>query len=100
MEDHPLILADRVRREQFALLGYACRPFQGHELWTDPQGVPWAVTRVGGHAFAVTWLGPGWVFDPYSRQRRAEDLAARSQAMKEADADRHRQELAKVIQKV
>lgn len=93
MAGPPLMLADQARAEQFHLLGRARRLFEGYETWADADGVVWARKRVGGHCFAATWLGPGWVFDPVAQQRRAKKLAERRRAVREADADRHRREL-------
>src|SRR5262245_23657118 len=97
MPGYPLVLADQERLEQFALLGNTRRLFQDHMTWKDILGVPWAGNRVGGHCFAVTWLGPGWIFDAYACQQRAEDLAARRQAMSQANAAQHAHELAQVL---
>jgi hypothetical protein len=97
---HSLILADPARQEQFALLGHTRRLFQDYALLPDDRGVAWAVKRVAGHPFDVTWLGPGWVFDPPSRLRRAEEFSARSRAVGEADPERHARELKKVLDKV
>jgi hypothetical protein len=94
------VLADRVRAEQFALLGQARRLFSRFELWADGGGIPWAVSRVGGHAFAVTWLGPGWVVDPYAACRRAEALAAARDRVARATPAQHLQELTVAARRV
>ena len=84
----PFVLADRDRMEQFALLSRKRGLFRGFEIWTDYRGVVWARKRVGKHCFAVSMLGPGWAFDPYARERRAEDLASRRRSMEDDDEQR------------
>ena len=93
----PFVLADRDRVEQFALLSRIRGLFRGFEVWTDFQGVVWARKRVGRHCFAVSLLGPGWTFDPYARQRRAEILAERHSSMEDADAGEQRQALERIV---
>jgi hypothetical protein len=100
MSSHPLFLIDVRRARQFTLLGQAHRLFHAYETWTDADGLAWAGVRLHEHAFAVTWLGPGWVFDAFAGGRRAEDLAAKQQAMGHADAEEHRRQLAKAVQRV
>ena len=67
----PFVLVDRDRMEQFALLSRTRGLFREFKVWTDFRGVVWARRRVGGHCFAVSMLGPGWVFDAYAQERRA-----------------------------
>ena len=93
----PFVLADRVRIEQFALLSRTRGLFREFEVWTDFQGIVWARKHVGSHCFAVSMLGPGWAFDPYGRQRRAEDLADSRHSMEAADAGEQRQALEQII---
>jgi hypothetical protein len=100
MDGHPLALADQARVEQFRLLGRACRLFMDYDLHIDKTAVAWAVAHASGHGFAVTWLGPGWAFDPHGQQRFADELLARKQAMMQADTARHRAELNQVIQRL
>jgi hypothetical protein len=100
MDGHPFILADAVRARQFALLGRTVRLFRGYTIHADEKGIRWALKEVDGHGFAVTWLGPGWVFDDYARQRRAENLADRLKAMADADQACHEQHLADAISRL
>src|SRR5262249_14878566 len=100
MPSYPLALADAARAEQFRLLGAGLRLFSRPDVWSDPDGIAWAVGRRHGHAFAVTWLGPGWVLDPYARRRRPGDVAARLRAMAQADGARHGAELAAAVRRV
>jgi hypothetical protein len=96
----PLLLPiDRVRAEQFMLLGTvrsARHLFQDYKVWIDAEGVAWAGKCSGSHGFAVTWLGAGWVFDLHARRRRADRLAELHDKMKRARSDRHRRELDRV----
>ena len=66
-------------------------------MWNDNQGMTWARRRIGKHCFAVSLLGPGWVFDDYARQARAETLAARRAALEQADAEERRRQLEETI---
>ncbi len=100
MSSLPLILCDQRRLEQFHLLGRCCRPFEGYTTWTDGEGIPWAGKRVNGHCLAVTWLGPGWVFDDYARTQYGEAFAKRRQAIEQADDARHQAELAAAVNRV
>jgi hypothetical protein len=97
MPGPPLLLADAYRAEQFLLIGRSRKLLDGYALYADGDGVVWATKTVAGHDFAVTWLGPGWVFDPFAQQRRSEDLRARRAEMASADAQRHRRELHAVV---
>jgi hypothetical protein len=92
-----IALADKARLEQFALLGRTRRLFRGWAPGEDGDGVSWATQSLGPHQFAVTWLGPGWVFDAYAGRQWAQDLADRRQAMRQADEGRRRQELAGAV---
>jgi hypothetical protein len=92
-----IALADKARLEQFALLGRTHSLFHGWAPAQDGDGVSWATQSLGPHQFAVTWLGPGWVFDAYAGRQWAQDLAARRQAMRQADEGRRRQELAGAV---
>jgi hypothetical protein len=96
----PFVLVDQTRAEQFALLGQARRLFARFEVWADGGGTPWAVLRIGAHAFAVTSLGPAWVFDPYAARRQAEALAAARDKVARATPDQHLQELAVAARRV
>jgi hypothetical protein len=97
MESSSFVLVDRMRAEQFALLGSMRRFLRDHEVWVDDHGIAWARKRVGTVGFAVTWLGTGWIFDPHARQHRAERFANCHRAMERADVGIHRQELAQVL---
>src|ERR1700683_4637813 len=81
MRGYPLLLADANRAEQFLLLGRSHRLLAGYSTYTDADGVVWAVKPVSGHGFAVTWLGAGWAFDPTGKERRAEELQKKREAM-------------------
>src|SRR5205809_156733 len=98
MAASPFILADRVRVEQFSLLGRTRRPFHDAAVHVDADGVAWAVARLGPYAAAVTWLGNGRAFDPFARARprQADRLAAATAAMHAAGAARHAAELGRV----
>ncbi len=93
----PLLLADANRADQFLLIGRSRRLFDGYATHTDGDGIVWAAKTIGGHGFAATWMGPGWVFDPVAQQRRAQDVQARRAAMAAADPERHRRELDAVV---
>jgi hypothetical protein len=97
MPGPPLLLADADRGEQFLLVGRSRRLLDGYFLYTDEDGIVWATKTAGGYGFAVTQLGPGWVFDPFAQQRRPEDLRARRAEMAAADARCHRRELHAVV---
>src|SRR5437879_5564412 len=94
------VFADRARAEQFTLLARAPRLFSGFDPWTDADGVTWAVKRVGNLAFAVTWLSPGWGFDPYASNKWAADLAARRVKIRAATEDQHRRGLSQILRRV
>jgi hypothetical protein len=100
MPGPPLILADADRAGQFLLIGRSRKLLDGYGQHTDGDGIVWATKAVAGHGFAVTWLGPGWVFDPFAQQRRAEELRARRAEMAAASPERHRRELEAVIARV
>ncbi len=93
----PFVLADQDRVEQFAALARGNRILGGFEVWQDAHDVVWARKRVGDHCFAVSLLGPGWTFDPYAQQRRAENLAERRSLMESAAADRQQQDLDRIV---
>ncbi|NQU26417.1 MAG: bifunctional DNA primase/polymerase [Candidatus Nealsonbacteria bacterium] len=97
MSGEPFVLADQDRVEQFAVVARGHRILRGFEIWQDAHGVVWARKRVGDHCFAVSLLGPGWTFDPYARQRRAEILAERRSLMESADADQQQQDLDRIV---
>jgi hypothetical protein len=86
--ERPLVIVDRHRLRQFALVGRARRLFAetSRTTVTDSVGVRWAVARVGDDAFAVPALGPGWVFDPAIAALRAKALEElRERVRKDAD---------------
>src|SRR5690242_8199597 len=93
MGGHPLVLADVARARQFLMLGHGHKLFTNPSVWRDADGVPWLGQRLGGHGLAVTALGPGWVFDPYARQRKAAALTDRFRAVAGADDAATRQML-------
>src|SRR5437763_1914370 len=97
MYSHPVVLADQDRLELFAYLGRSRRLFQGAKTWTDTEGIAWTGTRAGSVGIALTWLGPGWVFDPVARQEREQDYQDRHRAMRRAGPRRHQRELKKTI---
>jgi hypothetical protein len=93
----PFVLADKDRIAQFALLARTRQLFRDCEFWNDGQGLTWASRRIGDHCFAVSLLGPGWVFDDYARQARAEDLAARRAALEQVDTEERRRQLDEIL---
>ena len=97
MSTDPFILADRARIVQFGWIGSERCLFQSGECCVDSQGVAWAEKRLGPYCFATTWLGPGWVFDPFSQAHWAADYEVRRAAMTAADDARHAQQLADVV---
>lgn len=97
MTDTPFVLTDRVRAEQFLLLGRTRRLFQPLTFHVDRDGIAWATKQVGGHVFAVTWLGPGWVFDPFASRVWADKLTACLLAVRRAKSETHQQELRRVL---
>jgi len=95
MSRHSLVLADAARAEQFDLLGRGRRLFSDAETVIDDDGVGWAVAAVGTAAIALTWLGPGAVFDAdTATEEEVAGARARLAAMAGADAGRYRRELA------
>lgn len=97
MSGPPFILADRDRAEQFALLANTRGLHRTFDVWTDAHGVVWARRLIAGHWFAVSLLGPGWAFDPYAQQRRAEDLSHRRREMEESNVQAKRQALECIV---
>lgn len=95
----PFILTDLVRAEQFARLGGA-RALSDWCSWHDTSGVCWAGQRVGEAWLGFTWLGPGWVFDPYAQARRSADHTARCEAMRRAEEGRHQEQLRLVSRRI
>lgn len=84
-----LIPVDQARAHQFRWLGSAWRPFDQFAIHTDDDGVVWAVKRVNQFGIGYTWLGPGWVFDPYAQQRCHEELACKRREMAVATRSQH-----------
>jgi hypothetical protein len=97
MSSNPFLPVDQARVEQFHLLGCRHRLLSDFEVYTSEDGIAWAVSRASDHAFGVTWLGPGWVFDPYAAQQRANDLATTTEKVRLAPEDQHIRELAEAI---
>lgn len=94
MDHLPCVLADQDRLELFSVLGQSHRLFRDAEVWTDDNGVGWTGVRLNGIGIGLTWLGPGWVFDPQAREDRSADYAARLRTMQSAKRSRHRRKLA------
>jgi len=94
------LFADRARAQQFSVLGDGRRCLSGMDQWVDADGVAWLLRRHDNFACAVTWLGPGWVFDPYATTRWGEDLKVRQDRMNSANVAEHACELNKVIRLV
>src|SRR5262249_20117223 len=92
------VLVDRARAEQFAVLGRAGGLFSRLALRKDDAGVAWALARVEDFTFAVTWLGPGRVFDPHAVRQEDDALRQRRQLVREASDDQHRHHLNAVVQ--
>ncbi len=86
----PFLLIDPERRRLFDLIAAGGRGGPGRfRPWTDAAGVPWyggSFDRVG---LGVTWLGPGWVFDPHAAAHRAARLADLQRAVRGADPAEH-----------
>ena len=97
MSANPFVLADQDRAEQFALLSRKRGLLRRFEVWEDFRGDVWARKRFERHCFAVSLLGPGWVFDPYAQERRAEDLDERRRLMESADTERRQRELDDIV---
>jgi hypothetical protein len=98
MMEHALVLTAADRLELFLSLRGTRRLFQTAQVWTDDKGIAWAVARAGRHAVAVTWLGPGWVFDPQARQHRAAEWERQWAAMEQATQAQHRRRLNRAVQ--
>src|SRR5262245_38323390 len=76
-----LLLADENRYRQFGMIG-RIRGLFGTEKrirWTDSNGIAWLGVQHSGLGFAVSAMGPGWMFDPFLRHRQAEKVADRRQ---------------------
>jgi len=97
MNGHLTALVDQERIELFALLAGSRRLFQQAQTWVDDQGIAWIGIRLGEVGIALTWLGPGWLFDPLAQQERAEDYEARLRSMRQANQERHERRLAKAV---
>jgi transcriptional regulator with XRE-family HTH domain len=97
---YPLVLADRLRAEQFHLLGRTRRLFGNYSMVQDANGVAWAIRKIAGHCFGLTWLGSGWVFDPYAQGQWAADLHCRQQRMRQASPEQHQAEFAKIVKEL
>jgi hypothetical protein len=97
MHVHPVVLADAERLELFSSLALSRRLFRGARIWRNPEGIAWRVARAGSIGVALTWLGPGWVFDPVARWERSEDYQRRLREMRDADRVRERREFRKVV---
>jgi hypothetical protein len=74
MNSRSFVLADVARIEQLLLIGTSRRLLDPHSTWVDDSGVPWCGRRIGRYWFAVSSLGPGWVYDPHAQSRRGEEL--------------------------
>jgi hypothetical protein len=97
MSGRPLILADANRAEEFLLLGRSRRLWEGFRIHTNADGTVWATTGRDSHVFAVTWLGPGWVFETAAPERWAQELKERQDAMRTASPEQHQDELRAII---
>jgi len=82
------VLVDWERRDAFAFLGAACRPFARPRLSVDAAGIAWSWVANGGSAFGFTSLGPGRVWAEGGVEPA--DLVSRIAAMKGKDALAHR----------
>jgi hypothetical protein len=78
----PLALADLRHVSQFACVGSAKGLFHGHTVWRDEEGPAWAGAKSFGHAFGITSLGPGWMFDDELPVQKAAEVAKRLASMK------------------
>ena len=70
----PLMLADVARVEQLLHIGNSRQLLDPRTVWRDTSSIPWCGRRVGCHWFAISGLGPGWVFDGDAQSRRSQDL--------------------------
>jgi hypothetical protein len=100
MSDAPFVLVDRVRAEQLMLLGRTRRLFHRCDIHSDRDGIVWAMKRLGNHAFACTWLGPGWVFDPFASRIWAAKRVERLLSMQQAAGEIHHQQLGLVLRQL
>ncbi len=101
MAEHPFVLVDAERKRLFAAVAAGLPgPREGRLQWVDDAGVPWLGQTAGGLGVAVTWLGPGWVFDPHASAGRAGRLAELFRSVREADGDRCARELRSVWRRV
>ena len=84
MFGYPFVLADPLRVEQYAILSSTPNLFRDFEVWQDEHGIVWARKRHGRHCFAVTMLGPNWVFNTHLQRKWEDDLADHRIEKKEA----------------
>lgn len=86
MSTSPSILVDRNRSEQLRWLVRSPIFSGGLQSWFDGERVPWVGKFSHGHWFAVSGLGPSWVFDPFGQSRRTTMLAERWARIREFTA--------------
>jgi transcriptional regulator with XRE-family HTH domain len=89
----PLLLADKARARQFALIGQTRRLLRDGKPKQLRNRLPWVVRCKDGYAFAATSLGPGWVFDPYARKQRSAELKVSRKKWREATPAQHGEQL-------
>ena len=100
MREHSLILADRLRAEQFHALGRPGQALRKWTTWTDAQDILWAIPDSHCPPIAICGLGPGWIFDPYASQLWVSELAQRQQAWQQANAAKRQQLLLQAVSQV
>lgn len=84
----PFVIADSARVEQLLHLGASRRPLDPCKAWGDRSGLPWCGGHVGRNWFAISGLGPGWVFDAHAQTRRKDELEnLRRQVLKLSEAN-------------
>jgi hypothetical protein len=99
MFTNPLVLADRLREDQFTTLGQTHDLFRSFDVYRDDSGVVWARTQHDGHTFAVSLL-PNWCFDPYVQRLHADKLAEFHNNMERAKIGEYRSTLRSILSRL
>ena len=107
MKASSLVLADANRADQFHLIGHSRRLLRPYEIWKDANGIAWAYNRIPATQrrhrnfyVALTWLGPGWVFDPAAPTELTSALPEIRSRLLQADDARHRQRFDEILAQV
>ena len=82
----PSMLVDMNRLEQVMFIARARGLFRESEVANDVDGIPWLVKHYRKHWYAICGLGPGWMFDPHARERKAAELASAQNEIRCSDA--------------